>query len=71
MQLGQDPEIVYEIVRGLSRIINKPLIVKLTPNTSNLGDIARASIRGKSIWYFWNKYSRTWILGSRRASCFK
>jgi len=44
MQLGQDPEIVHEIVRSVVRITNKPVFAKLTPNAGNIGEVAKSAI---------------------------
>ena len=48
MQLGQDSKIVYDIVREVVNITNKPVIAKLTPNTKkhSVGKIADAAIDG-------------------------
>jgi dihydroorotate dehydrogenase (NAD+) catalytic subunit len=44
MQLGQDPEIVREIVRAVVRVTDKPVFAKLTPNAGNIGEIAKAAV---------------------------
>ena len=42
MEFGRSPEITGELVRGIKSITNIPLIVKLTPNTDRILDVARA-----------------------------
>ena len=44
MQLGQDPEIVHEIVRAVVKITDKPVFAKLTPNAGNIGEIAKSAV---------------------------
>ncbi|VVB81831.1 Sulfhydrogenase 1 subunit gamma [uncultured archaeon] len=46
MQLGQDPVLVKEIVEEVKKVCNKPVFAKLTPNTNNIADIARAAMNG-------------------------
>lgn len=45
MVLGQDSEIVEQITRAVCQITKKPVIAKLTPNTGNNSEIARAAMR--------------------------
>lgn len=42
VEIGQSPELVSEIVRGIKKIIDVPTIVKLSPNISDVVSIARA-----------------------------
>lgn len=44
MQLGQDPNIVWEITRAVVRETSKPVFAKLTPNAGNIGEIAKAAV---------------------------
>ncbi len=44
MQLGQDPDIVHEIVRAVVKITDKPVFAKLTPNAGNIGEIAKSAV---------------------------
>ena len=44
MQLGQDKDLVKEITKGVVELTNKPVFVKLTPNASNLKEIAKYAI---------------------------
>ncbi len=44
MQLGQDPSLVYEITQAVVKTTKKPVFAKLTPNVSNIGDIAEAAM---------------------------
>lgn len=45
MAFGVAPEGVEHIVRAVRKVCKKPLIVKLTPNVSNIADNARAAER--------------------------
>ncbi len=47
-QIGTDPELVKEIVSMLRKETEIPLWVKLTPNVSNILEIADAAIKGGS-----------------------
>ncbi|MCL2433836.1 MAG: dihydroorotate dehydrogenase, partial [Clostridia bacterium] len=40
---GRDPKSVYEITKKIKQICSKPLIVKLTPNTSDIAAAASAA----------------------------
>ncbi|MCX8171004.1 MAG: dihydroorotate dehydrogenase [Candidatus Bathyarchaeota archaeon] len=42
-EIGQDPEIVKLIVKAVKDQVDKPVFAKLTPNTSNISDLARAA----------------------------
>ena len=44
MAMGQDPELVREITAAVKAAVNIPVIPKLTPNTPNVAEIARAAI---------------------------
>ena len=43
MAMGQDPELVAEIVAAVKAAVTVPVIPKLTPNTPDIGAIARAA----------------------------
>ncbi|MFK7831610.1 MAG: tRNA-dihydrouridine synthase [Congregibacter sp.] len=43
MAMGQDPALVAEIVAAVKRAVNIPVIPKLTPNTPDIGAIAKAA----------------------------
>ncbi len=43
MSFGVDPKAVEQIVKDVKTICSKPLIVKLTPNVSNIAENARAA----------------------------
>ncbi|MBP5090982.1 MAG: dihydroorotate dehydrogenase [Bacilli bacterium] len=45
MALGTDPERVYELVKEVRKVCHKPLIVKLSPNVTDIVSIARAAER--------------------------
>ena len=42
--IGTDLKLVYGITRAVCQATDKPVFVKLTPNTSNLAEIARAAV---------------------------
>jgi len=46
LAFGSDPEVLYTLVSELKKVSNKPLIVKLSPNITNILDTAEASIKG-------------------------
>lgn len=51
---GQDPELVTEICRWVREAVSIPFFPKMTPNVTNIVDIATASKNGKSINCFPN-----------------
>jgi len=44
MQLGQDPQMVYEITQTVAQTTKKPIFAKLTPNAGNIGEIAKSAL---------------------------
>jgi dihydroorotate dehydrogenase subfamily 1 len=46
MDMGQDPALVKEITAAVKSAVGIPVIPKLTPNTANIGEIARAAAEG-------------------------
>ncbi|GAB3291543.1 tRNA-dihydrouridine synthase [Parahaliea aestuarii] len=46
MAMGQDPDMVREIVSAVKAVVDIPVIPKLTPNAPNIGEIARAAAEG-------------------------
>jgi dihydroorotate dehydrogenase subfamily 1 len=46
MAMGQDPDMVREIVAAVKAVVNIPVIPKLTPNTPDITVIARAAEAG-------------------------
>ncbi len=46
MAMGQDPDMVREIVAAVKAVVDIPVIPKLTPNTPNIGEIAKAAAEG-------------------------
>ena len=42
-EIGCNPDLLTEIVKEVKRRVNTPVIVKLTPNVSNIGKIAEAA----------------------------
>ncbi len=46
MAMGQDPEMVREIVAAVKAVVDIPVIPKLTPNTPDIAVIARAAEAG-------------------------
>jgi dihydroorotate dehydrogenase (NAD+) catalytic subunit len=41
--MGQDPQLVSEVVRKVKSKVKKPIFVKLTPNVNDIAEIARAA----------------------------
>ncbi|ASJ10040.1 dihydroorotate dehydrogenase [Thermococcus sp. P6] len=46
MEIGQKPENVYEVVRAVKDVTDKPVIAKLTPNTDDITKLGLAAERG-------------------------
>jgi len=46
MAMGQDPELVREIVSAVKAAVAIPVVAKLTPNVPNIGEIAAAAAAG-------------------------
>lgn len=46
MAMGQDPELVRQITAAVKRVVDIPVIPKLTPNTPDIAEIARAAVAG-------------------------
>lgn len=46
MAMGQDAEVVRRITAAVKRAVSIPVIPKLTPNVTNIADIARAAVAG-------------------------
>ena len=46
MAMGQDPDLVKEIVSAVKAAVDIPVIPKLTPNVPNIGEIASAAVAG-------------------------
>lgn len=42
-QIGQDPDLVYEIVKAIKSAVEVPIFVKLTPNVTDIVEIAKAA----------------------------
>ena len=42
MAFGQDPDIAYNLVKEVRKVCNKPLIVKLSPNVTDITKMAKA-----------------------------
>jgi len=43
-EIGSNPELVAEVVKGVKKKVDKPVFVKLTPNVANIAEIARAAV---------------------------
>ena len=48
MAMGQDPELVQDIVSAVKAAVDIPVVAKLTPNVPNIGEIAAAAAAGGS-----------------------
>ncbi len=46
MAIGQDKELVKEITKAVKEVVDIPVIVKLTPNAPNIGEIAKFAVDG-------------------------
>ncbi|NPA12998.1 MAG: dihydroorotate dehydrogenase [Aquificae bacterium] len=45
---GSDPEVLYSLVKRLKETTGKPILVKLSPNITNILDTAQACVEGKA-----------------------
>jgi dihydroorotate dehydrogenase (NAD+) catalytic subunit len=43
-EIGSNPELVAEVVREVKKKVEKPVLVKLTPNVNNIAEIAKAAV---------------------------
>ncbi len=43
-EIGQDPKMIKQVVGAVKRSVEKPVFAKLTPNTTNIAEIAEAAI---------------------------
>jgi dihydroorotate dehydrogenase (NAD+) catalytic subunit len=46
MEFGTDPDVLRDLVRACRAVVKKPLLVKLTPNCTDVGALARAAVDG-------------------------
>lgn len=44
-EIGQDPKILTQVIRKVRASVNKPVLVKLSPNVTSMSDIAGAAVR--------------------------
>jgi len=44
-EIGQSPSLVAEVVKKVKGVVDKPVIVKLTPNVADIGEIAKAGVK--------------------------
>lgn len=44
-EIGQNPEILAEVVRKVKEAVNKPVIVKLSPNVADIAEIAEVAVK--------------------------
>jgi dihydroorotate dehydrogenase (NAD+) catalytic subunit len=45
MEIGQNPETVKEVVKNVKSAVHKPVFVKLSPNVTDIADIAEAAVK--------------------------
>jgi dihydroorotate dehydrogenase (NAD+) catalytic subunit len=45
-ELGQDPLLLSKVVRAVKAAVDKPVLVKLTPNVTSVAELARTAERG-------------------------
>ena len=46
LAFGTDPKLVEKVVSSVKQVADRPLIVKLTPNVTDITEIARAAVAG-------------------------
>ena len=45
-EIGQDPQLVKEVVKAVKKRVGKPVFVKLTPNVDDITEVAKAAVEG-------------------------
>jgi len=45
-EIGQDPKIVWKVTRSVKRLVDVPVLVKLSPNVADIVEIGRSAERG-------------------------
>lgn len=45
-EIGQDPQLVGEVVKRVKKRVGKPVFVKLTPNVDDITEVAKAAVEG-------------------------
>lgn len=48
---GQNPEMVYHICCWIKSVVNIPIFAKLTPNVTQIVDIAKAAHQGNALLF--------------------
>jgi len=43
-EIGQDPQLVEEVVKSVKNMVDKPVFVKLTPHVANIAGVAKAAV---------------------------
>ena len=44
-EIGQNPQVLAEVVRKVKSTVKKPVIVKLSPNVTSIADVAEAAVK--------------------------
>jgi len=44
-EIGQKPEVLAEVIRKVKAVVDKPVFVKLSPNVSEIAEIAEAAVK--------------------------
>jgi len=44
VEIGQNPKMIKEVVKGVKDAVDKPVFAKLTPNTANIAELAEAAV---------------------------
>lgn len=83
MAFGQSPEMTFDLVNKLRKKTKKSLIIKLTPNTNNIGQIARSAedsgadalslintVKARA-YIKQGKHAGKWIVGGLSGPCIK
>ena len=67
MAMGQDPEMVQEVVAAVCAAVDVPVIPKLTPNVDDIAVIGRAALKGGAAALCATLGMRVLIIGSASA----
>ena len=44
-EIGQNPQVLAEVIRKVKSTVKKPMIVKLSPNVTNIAEVAEAAVK--------------------------
>ena len=60
MAFGVDPKVVESVTKAVRKVTDKPVIVKLSPNVTDIVEIAKAVEAGGNYSYYWSWWYHDW-----------